>query len=701
MAARRRRATSRSKSGGAEDLLAPFVKLIEWIVRLLASLLAAAWAELSDDHRKDLAGIGLLVASLGVVVSMAYPYGIWLAAIHAATFGLIGFGWPLAIGGTVYGAVVLIHPPAGAHIKRYQSLASVVAGVALLGLLSLISVPAGGRVGWLVSVLPNQGLGSGGAALFLGGLGLLALGFAWRPRIVLVARQLLQHPAVPEFIRTRAAGKGAPRAKKPAPIAEEPVAQDPDAEPQTMPTVDLLESPEEPVRLTAEEGRALVAQVGGVLADIGIGAKVRNVTDSPSSVLVALELAAGTRVAKLRSAMDDLRVGLGSPNLILRTPITGTTYIGLEMPRETTEIVRLRAVVEAPEFWKQSLPLALGAGAAGAPMVLDLAELPHATIGGETGSGKSVCINALLLGLVLRYGPDRLWLVLIDPKQVELAAYSELPHLALPVVTDPTQAQGALQLVAEEMDRRYGQMAAAGKEIKNLGDYNRHAERRGLPPMPYIVVVIDELADLMVVTEGEVEDTIVRLASKARAAGIHLVLATQSPRKEVMTGLIKLNVPGRIAFAVSSQIDSRVILDDRGAEALKGRGDMLVTGGPLDRARGQGAFPSKADTKALIDFWTATGPPGYFLSPELATGLDPMFARAARKVAGGGRSASTAVFAATLQGALDIRPARAARIVDQLVEHGVIAKGNGARPREVLMGGAEVDELLEQLGVEG
>jgi S-DNA-T family DNA segregation ATPase FtsK/SpoIIIE len=322
-------------------------------------------------------------------------------------------------------------------------------------------------------------------------------------------------------------------------------------------------------------------------------------------------------------------------------------------------------------------------------------------IAGATGSGKSVCINALLAGLMFQATPDELKLILIDPKRVEFALFADLPHLMVPVVTEPEQAVASLRWAVAEMENRYKLFAS--HTVRNIGDFNSKASEMGLQPLPYIVVVIDELADLMMVAAGEIEELICRVAQLARAVGIHLLVATQRPSADIITGLIKANIPSRIAFAVSSSVDSRVILDETGAEKLLGRGDMLYL--PVDAgkpARLQGVFVSDREMRTIIDFWKAQGRPQYqeeIFNIEATvswakegTKRDPLFGKGARIVATEGRASVS-----LLQRKLSVGYTRAARIVDQLAEHRVIGPYEGSKSREVLMNLLEVDELLRDL----
>jgi S-DNA-T family DNA segregation ATPase FtsK/SpoIIIE len=389
----------------------------------------------------------------------------------------------------------------------------------------------------------------------------------------------------------------------------------------------------------------------------------------------------------------------------IEAPIPGRNVVGIEVPNLEVAAVRLRDVLESPAFQREASPLAvaLGKDVAGAPVVAALDRMPHLLIAGATGSGKSVCINAIIASLLFRATPDRVRLLLIDPKVVELGQYDGLPHLLAPVVTDPREAYGALTWVIREMEGRYHRFAERG--ARDITRYNALLDE-GEEPLPYVVVVIDELADLMMVASTKVEDAIARLAQMARAAGIHLVVATQRPSVDVITGLIKANIPSRLAFAVSSQVDSRTILDSGGAEKLLGRGDMLFS--PMGAAkpiRAQGALVTEGEVEALIAYVRAQAQPRYedeVIRSAQAAAVDeeppeedPLFADALRVVIEAkGASASL------LQRRLRVGYSRAARLVDAMADRGYVGPPDGARPRQVRLTMAEYGRLFadRQLG---
>ena len=411
------------------------------------------------------------------------------------------------------------------------------------------------------------------------------------------------------------------------------------------------------------------------------------------------------KVSKISSLADDLALALAAPSIRIEAPVPSKGYVGIEVPNTDVSLVALRDVIEAQNFQKMRTRLKLGLGidVSGGSVIADLAAMPHLLIAGTTGSGKSVCVNAIISCLLLQNTPDELKFVMVDPKRVELTYYNGIPHLMAPVVVELERVVSALQWVSREMDRRYHLFAQVG--VRNIGDYNRRVHQSGGRSMHYIVVVIDELADLMMLAPHETEMVITRLAQLARATGIHLVIATQRPSVDVVTGLIKANFPARIAFAVASSVDSRVILDQPGAERLLGRGDMLFQAPDASAPiRMQGAYVSEDELNRLIQYWKIANlgeeieeqpvtpvesiPPGVDLKQaplwdEMAEeddDLDPLFNEAV-SVIRGVRRASISL----LQRHLRIGYTRSARLVDQLEERGIIGPAkSGSQPREVL-----------------
>jgi DNA segregation ATPase FtsK/SpoIIIE, S-DNA-T family len=443
------------------------------------------------------------------------------------------------------------------------------------------------------------------------------------------------------------------------------------------------------------------------LGHFGIQAKVIGRVTGPHITRYELRLAPGTKVSKVAQLKDDLAYALAAVEIRILAPIPGKQAVGVEVPNARRRIVHLGDVFQDPPPDWSPLTVWLGKDIAGRAIGADLAKMPHLLVAGTTGSGKSACVNAMLCSVLLRATPHEVRLVLVDPKQVELNHYEGIPHLLTPVITSPRMAANALQNLVKEMEQRYCTMSLA--RTRSLPELNRAREQRGEPPLPYILCVIDELADLMMVAPADVEDSIIRLAQKARAVGIHLVLATQSPRVDVITGMIKANVPSRIAFAVSSQTDSRVILDHNGAESLLGQGDMLFSPvGTSKLQRIQGAFIDEAQIAELTDAWRRQGEPEFHaeLLEEVESGdgdssssdgefhpdEDPLLEEAIALVAQMG-TASTSM----LQRRLRLGYTRAGRLIDMLERRGIISGYEGSKPRQVLIAEADVARILAHL----
>ena len=469
----------------------------------------------------------------------------------------------------------------------------------------------------------------------------------------------------------------------------------------------LTRSTEDQSRPDTAGQEKVAAQLLEALAHFKIEAKVIGMVAGPHITRYELRLAPGIKVGKVAQLKDDLAYALAAADIRILAPIPGKQAVGIEVPNARRRIVHLGDIYgQPPEDWSP-LTVWLGKDVAGRAIGADLAKMPHLLVAGTTGAGKSACVNAMLSSILLRATPHEVRMVLVDPKQVELTHYDSIPHLLTPVITSPKQAAVALQNLVREMEQRYGAMALA--RTRTLKDLNKVRATRDQPPLPYILCVIDELADLMMVAPADVEDSIIRIAQKARAVGIHLVLATQSPRVDVITGMIKANVPSRIAFAVSSQTDSRVILDQNGAEALLGMGDMLFSPvGSSRLQRIQGAFIDEPQIEAITDAWRDQG------EPELRADLleavveepaeaekepdefdpdeDPLLEDAIRLVAEM-QTASTSM----LQRRLRLGYTRAGRLIDMLERRGVISGYEGSKPRQVLVTEADVPRVLEAL----
>ena len=447
-------------------------------------------------------------------------------------------------------------------------------------------------------------------------------------------------------------------------------------------------------------GRLLVEALG----HFGVESEVIGTVAGPHVTRYELRLVAGTKMSKVAQLKDDLAYALAATDVRILAPIPGKTAVGVEVPNAVRRMVHLGDVYQdAPAGWSP-LTVWLGKDIAGKAIGTDLARQPHVLVAGTTGSGKSGCVNAMLSSILLRATPREVKLVLVDPKQVELNHYESVPHLLTPVVTSPRQAANVLSNLIREMEQRYGIMSLA--RARNLVELNRAREARAEPPLPYILCVIDELADLMMVAPSEVEDAIIRLAQKSRAVGIHLLLATQRPSADIITGMIKANVPARIAFAVSSQTDSRVILDQNGAESLLGQGDMLFRPASESRpARIQGAFIGEDEIERLTAHWRRQGEPD--LAPELleateeaedeaAGDFDPdadsYLPEAIATVVQMG-TASTSM----LQRRLRVGYTRAGRLIDMMERRGVISGYEGSKARQVLVTEADLPRVLAAL----
>ena len=468
-----------------------------------------------------------------------------------------------------------------------------------------------------------------------------------------------------------------------------------------FPPVDILSEVEKPsLKGGTQSLKETAARLQKTLYSFGVSAKVENVTVGPAITRYELKPAEGVRVSKIANLSDDIALNLAAETIRIEAPIPGKQAVGIEVPNKEKEMVGLREVIESDEFKnnKSKLSVALGKDVAGSPVIANIAKMPHVLIAGSTGSGKSVCINTIITSIIYNAKPSEVKLVMVDPKVVELSVYNGIPHLLIPVVTDPKKAAGALAWAVQEMDNRYNLFAEKG--VRDLAGYNKALESENMGKLPQIVVIVDELADLMMVAAKDVEESICRLAQKARAAGMHLVIATQRPSVDVITGLIKANVPSRIAFAVSSQVDSRTILDQVGAEKLLGKGDMLYfPAGAAKPTRVQGAFVSDEEVEQIVDFIKSNGTAVY--SQELLDSIENS-GKEAEGTKGSGDASSEDDTDPFLNDAIDtvvetgqastsfiqrrfkVGYARAGRIIDQMEERGVISGYQGSKPREVL-----------------
>ncbi|AXF56000.1 DNA translocase FtsK [Salicibibacter kimchii] len=434
-------------------------------------------------------------------------------------------------------------------------------------------------------------------------------------------------------------------------------------------------------------------QLEATLHQFQVKAAVSNVTEGPSIIRFEVQPAPGVKVNKVTNLSDDLKLAMAATDLRMEAPIPGKNAIGIEVPKENREPVALRELFEKEAFQSHESPLAvaLGLDITGSPIIMDLNSMPHGLIAGATGSGKSVCINSILISLLYKADPDEVKLLLIDPKVVELAFYKDIPHLAAPVVTDPKEAMMTLKWSVAEMERRYQRFAEAG--VRDIIGYNQKAEEK----MPYLVIVIDELADLMMVAPQDVETSISRIAQKARACGIHLLVATQRPSVDVITGLIKANIPTRIAFAVSSAVDSRTILDTGGAERLIGKGDMLLSeNGASKLVRLQGTFVSDQEIDEVAAYLRNKKAPVYLFTKndvvkhESRSDDDDLLEDASYFVIQQG-SASTSL----IQRQFHIGYNRAARLMDMMEKKGVVSAAAGTKSRDVLVSDEQLSDLFD------
>lgn len=500
-----------------------------------------------------------------------------------------------------------------------------------------------------------------------------------------------------------------PREAKPVPSVRR-------AKRYVKPPIDLLRSAAESEQATKErydyEQNGRAKKLIDTLASFGVGAKVSAVLRGPAVTRYEVQPNPGVKVSKIVSLSDDIALNLAATGVRIEAPIPGKEAVGIEVPNKEVEIVYLRDVIGSKEYRDSAskLTFAIGKDIAGKNIVADIAKMPHLLIAGATGSGKSVCINTIIASILYKSGPEDVRMIMIDPKIVELGIYNGIPHLLVPVVTDPRKAAGALSWAVAEMEKRYA--AFSQHNVRDLKSYNLTAERGGAARMPQIVIIIDELADLMMVASKEIEESVIRLAQKARAAGIHLIIATQRPSVDVITGLIKANIPSRIAFAVTSQVDSRTILDGGGAEKLLGRGDMLFHPiGMSKPMRVQGAFVSDGEIESLVEYIKNTyGTVEY--SREIETSIENEANKKKNGNAGAAsgsaeededftddgdsdealiREAADLAFeynqisTSFLQRKLRLGYSRASRIVDSLEERGLISAADGSKPRKVIL----------------
>ena len=491
-----------------------------------------------------------------------------------------------------------------------------------------------------------------------------------------------------------------------------------------FPPVTLLKEPKG--SQNQKEGKAALQETAEhlqqIMDDFGVNATVTNVSRGPAVTRYEVQPAHGVKVSKIVALADDIKLNLAVSDVRIEAPIPGKAAVGIEVPNKENSMVMFRELIESKEFRsaKSKLAFAVGKDIGGNIMISDISKMPHLLIAGATGSGKSVCINTLIMSILYKARPDEVKLIMIDPKVVELSAYNGIPHLLIPVVTDPKKAAGALNWAVNEMMGRYNRFAEVN--VRNIQGYNEKVdsivdiEDENKPQkMPQIVIIVDELADLMMVSPGEVEDAICRLAQLARAAGIHLIIATQRPSVNVITGLIKANMPSRIAFAVSSGVDSRTILDMNGAEKLLGKGDMLFSPYGIPKPlRVQGAFVSDAEVGAVVEFLSSQKAENQEDSQIIAEQMQQMqnsieSAVSADSSSAGGNDRDVLFMEAgkfiiekdkasigMLQRWFKIGFNRAARIMDQLADAGVVGEEEGTKPRKVLMSLEQFEQYIDE-----
>lgn len=477
------------------------------------------------------------------------------------------------------------------------------------------------------------------------------------------------------------------------------------------PPLSLLKEPKISNGVVGEDNAVTAEHLVNTLRSFGVETRIVDISRGPTVTRYELQPCAGVKISKITALADDIALNLAAGNVRIEAPIPNKAAVGIEVPNKEKNAVGIREILEAPEFVaaKSKLTVALGKDISGNIITTDIAKMPHGLIAGATGSGKSVCTNSIIISLLYKNSPDELKLLLIDPKTVEFEPYNGIPHLLVPVVTDPRKAAGALGWAVTEMEKRYKMLS--DRKVRNIEEYNEFVENLGdeeIEKMPYIVIMIDEFADLMQTASKEVEDYIARIAAKARAAGMHLLLATQRPSVDVITGVIKANIPTRIALTTSSQIDSRTIIDAAGAEKLLGRGDMLFSPvGTNKPKRVQGCFVSNEEIKDVVDFIKGDKTADYdddimfeierqaAVEKKQKTGLaedgpsdDPMIKEAIKVVVENGM-ASTSL----LQRKLKLGYARAARIVDEMEERGVVGPYEGSKPRKVLITPEQLMEM--------
>jgi DNA segregation ATPase FtsK/SpoIIIE, S-DNA-T family len=680
------------------------------VVALIALSAALLWTKAPRPRGIDLvAGLVAVISLVGLFGLAAKAGGSVGSAVDGALTGLVTSvgAWALLLGGLVIGLIVTIHFSPGALLVSAVG-ALRAANAERERMRDLVGAPAQekekDKTKAVKPVPASSDMLTRSAASFATAPAQKESN-VWDVDEPEPVEELLPPPhRQPEPVESPEPVAAAPVMR----VVAEPADDQPEIEWKLPPTT-LLDTVTARRERMADEIKRNVKVIESTLQTFGVECKVVGVNPGPAVTQYEVQPGSGVQVKRITALQNDLSLALAAAPLRIEAPIPGKSAVGIEVPNKAASLVTIREVIETAAFSSGTNILALGLGndVSGQSIIADLTRMPHLLIAGATGQGKSVCINALITSLLFQVTPDHLRMILIDPKRVELTGYNGLPHLALPVLVESHQAAAALRWAVAEMDRRYKLFSSEG--VRNIASYNDKAAQKLARPLPYIVIVIDELADLMMVAAGEIEELICRIAQLARAVGIHLIIATQRPSADIITGLIKANIPSRIAFAVSSQVDSRVILDTSGAEKLLGRGDMLYQ--PVDAGkptRIQGAFVSDQEVEGVIGFWKTQGGVRY-MDEILEEGagvewdgerreerkLDPLFARSARAVAAEGAASVSLV-----QRKFNVGYSRAGRIVDQLADHRVVGGYQGSKSREVLMTLPDVDELLERLGIE-
>jgi S-DNA-T family DNA segregation ATPase FtsK/SpoIIIE len=679
------------------------------------------------DPSFSVSGIGSetknYIGIIGAYLSDALLRLFGLSAYFIPIF-LLGYAVFLALGREA------VHP----HLKKVGGIVLFISASAFFGLQSntvrLFSedVPSGGMLGGFISYLLLKGFSATGAYIITLTSIVIALmlltpfsplkAFAWLRAVngrmiekldLLItiyqgrkekAREAKQRPVLPKdppkIIETQKQQPAPPREPKPAkPVqATFEFMESKDAKSAyQLPSPELLDPlPPAVKKVSKEDMLAQSELLVRKLLDFDIQGRVTQVYPGPVVTMFEFEPAPGVKVSRIVNLADDLALAMKSASVRIVSPLPGKGAVGIEVPNNTRETVYFRNILESPDYQanKSKLKVPLGKDIFGASVVSSIDKMPHLLIAGATGSGKSVAINTVILALLYGARPNEVKLVLVDPKMLELSLYNDIPHLLSPVVTQPKRAAETLRALVAEMERRYRQLAQKGS--KNIDSYNKAVSE--VERLPYIVVIIDELADLMMTVQREVEDAIMRLAQMARAAGIHLIVATQRPSVDVITGLIKANLPARISFQVSSKTDSRTILDANGAENLLGMGDMLfLPPGTSHLIRVHGCFVSEAEIKRVVEFVKQQAKPNYELLAQRVKEIaeaaetsnedserDELYDRAVELVQMNGQASTS-----FLQRRLRVGYNRAARMIEMMEEDGIVAPADGAKPREVLV----------------